>query len=87
MAVFDVDEVKPCVGGEHAGPDVNVDQFVEQQGMEWVILMAERHHLYSLRATSGVPTTIFLNRDGNEVTRFVGGRPYHVFKQAFQAIL
>ncbi len=64
-----------------------VDQFVEQQGMEWVILMAERHHLYSLRATSGVPTTIFLNRDGNEVTRFVGGRPYHVFKQAFQAIL
>ncbi|MCK4301285.1 MAG: TlpA family protein disulfide reductase [candidate division Zixibacteria bacterium] len=64
-----------------------VGQFVEQQGMEWVILMAERHHLYSLRATSGVPTTIFLDRNGNEVARFVGGRPYDIFKQAFQAIL
>jgi thiol-disulfide isomerase/thioredoxin len=64
-----------------------VSQFAEQQGMEWVMLFAERHHLYSLRATRGVPTTIFLDRNGNEVARFVGGQSYDVFKQAFLAIL
>jgi thiol-disulfide isomerase/thioredoxin len=64
-----------------------VEGFAAQNNMKWVMLMAENHHLYSLRVTTGVPTTIFYDRAGNEVNRFVGPRGYTTFKRAFESIL
>jgi thiol-disulfide isomerase/thioredoxin len=64
-----------------------VERYAAANKMTWVMMMGERAHLYTLGVTTGVPTTIFFNRDGKEVQRFVGPRGYDVFKQAFEAIL
>jgi len=64
-----------------------VESFAAQNNMKWVMLMAENQHLYALGVLTGVPTTIFYDRDGNEVNRFVGPRDYGTFKQAFESIL
>ncbi len=64
-----------------------VEGFAARNNMKWVMLMGERDLLYTLGATRSVPTTIFYDRNGKEVSRFVGGRDYRTFKQAFESIL
>lgn len=64
-----------------------VEAYAANNNMTWLMMMGERKHLNSLGAITGVPTTIFYNRDGKEVQRFVGPRSYDVFKEAFEAIL
>lgn len=64
-----------------------VETFAAKNKMTWLMMIGERDHLYTLGVTTGVPTTIFYNRDGKEVQRFVGPRSYDVFKEAFEAIL
>lgn len=64
-----------------------VEAYAANNKMTWLMMMGERKHLYALGVTTGVPTTIFFNREGKEVQRFVGPRSYDVFKQAFEAIL
>jgi len=64
-----------------------VEGFAAKNNMMWVMLMGERDLLYTLGATKGVPTTIFYDRNGKEVGRFVGGRDYGTFKRAFESIL
>jgi thiol-disulfide isomerase/thioredoxin len=64
-----------------------VEGFAARNNMKWVMLIAGRDLLYTLGATKGVPTTIFYDRNGKEVNRFVGGRDYGTFKQAFESIL
>ena len=63
-----------------------VKQFSQQNGMNWVMLIAETNLAmrYNIR---GVPTTIFIDRNGKEVGRFVGPRDYNTFKQAFEKLL
>lgn len=73
-----------------------VDAYSRQNGMNWTMLVADRQLSIDFKVT-GVPTTIFFDKDGNivkvkdyngkMVDRFVGPRPYEVFKQAFEAIL
>lgn len=63
-----------------------VAKFSLENGMNWVMLMADQSLGMRYRIT-GVPTTIFIDRDGKEVGRFVGPRDYETFKQAFDAIL
>ena len=63
-----------------------VAKFSRENNMNWVMLMAEPEMAARYRI-SGVPTTIFLDRNGNELGRFIGPRGYDVFKQAFEAIL
>ncbi|NOY88217.1 MAG: redoxin domain-containing protein [FCB group bacterium] len=63
-----------------------VKRFAQQKGMNWVMLMADtdlamRYHI------RGVPTTIFIDRNGKEVGRFVGPRDYKTFKEAFEKLL
>ncbi len=67
-------------------PD-KVDVYKEKAGMGWVMLMGTPAIMMSMNATKGVPTTIFLDKQGNEVTRFVGMRDYNTFKQAFESLL
>lgn len=76
-------------------PD-KVAEFASKAGMEWIMLIDDRETSTKFRVT-GVPSTLFFDRDGNltkvidynglEVERFVGPRPYEVFKEAFESIL
>ena len=64
-----------------------VRQYAERNNMNWVLLMSEDQILIDYRATRGVPTTIFIDRDGNEIARFIGMRDYETLKRGFEAIL
>ena len=67
-------------------PD-KVDAFARHYGMKWIMLLASRDIILKFGVTRGVPTTIFLDRDGHEVMRFVGARPYETLKTGFEAIV
>jgi thiol-disulfide isomerase/thioredoxin len=62
-------------------PD-KVIKFSAQNGMNWVMLMADQNLGVRYKIT-GVPTTIFISKDGKELGRFVGPRDYETFKEAF----
>jgi len=65
-----------------------VRDYAAKANMEWVMLMGgDQKMLADYRFTGGVPTTIFLDRSGKEITRFVGPRNLAIFRQAFEAIL
>ncbi len=66
-------------------PD-KVIRFAGENGMNWVMLMADQSLGVRFQLT-GVPTTIFISRDGKELGRFVGPRSYEIFKEAFQLAL
>lgn len=67
-------------------PD-KVASFSQRNGMNWVMLMGDPNIMAKFGATSAVPTTIFFDRNGVEVTRFIGARNYAAFKEAFDAII
>jgi thiol-disulfide isomerase/thioredoxin len=62
-------------------PD-KVIKFSSKNGMNWVMLMADKNLGVRYKLT-GVPTTIFINKDGKELGRLVGPRDYNTFKEAF----
>lgn len=64
-----------------------VKQFAEQNGMEWVLLMGNQTSLIPLGKITGVPTTIFLDKDGREIGRFTGFQSYENFKRAFDMLV
>jgi thiol-disulfide isomerase/thioredoxin len=61
--------------------------FANEANMGWVMLMANDKVLNDYNIVNGIPTTIFLDKNGREMTRFIGPRDYETFKQAFEAIL
>lgn len=67
-------------------PD-RVRDYAKSNQMSWVLLMADQNTLKTMGRITGVPTTIFLDKNGNEVERFVGPRSYEVFKQTIKKIL
>jgi len=67
-------------------PD-KVDSFSKQYGMRWVMLMASRDIIIRYGVASGIPQTIFLDKNGREVKRFIGARPYETLKTGFEALL
>jgi len=56
-----------------------VKRFTESNNMNWVMLMGDPSTLSTMGNITGVPTTIFLDRNGKEVQRFVGPRDYQTF--------
>ncbi len=64
-----------------------VEGFAAKNDMKWVMLMGERQNMLTLGSIRGVPTTIFLDKNGKELNRFVGPRDYDTFKAAFESIL
>jgi len=64
-----------------------VINYSSRNNMDWVMLMFEEPHIRVFGLTGSVPTTIFYNKAGKEVARFIGMRDYNTFKQAFEAIL
>ncbi|PWB74268.1 hypothetical protein C3F09_04110 [candidate division GN15 bacterium] len=65
----------------------DVTAYAARADMKWVMLMANDDILRAYNVADGIPTTIFLDKDGREVTRFIGMRSYDDFKPAFEAIL
>ena len=84
-------EYKP-MGLEIIGLAINdtpekVRRFAEQMGLDWVMLIANRESAMSYRIGTGVPVTIFLDKDGNEVSRAIGARTYDYFKSEVEKII
>ncbi len=85
------DEYSPK-GIEMLGMAVNdhpnrIEKFVSQYGMRWVMLMANRDIAMRYGVTSGIPQTIFLDKDARVVMRFRGSRTYETLKTGFEALL
>jgi len=59
--------------------------FARQAGMQWVMMVANKDILSEYQIAS-VPTTIFYDRQGNQVLRLKGLRNYEELKQGFEAI-
>lgn len=68
-----------------AGP-AEVKAFTTQAGMNWVQLMASEDILKAFQYTGSVPTTIFLNQNGEETARHIGARDYNTFKRDFEKL-
>ena len=68
-----------------AGP-LQVKQFGRQWDMDWVMLMANDQVARAFRYSGSVPMTIFLDRNGWEVSRHIGARNYNAFKGDFETI-
>ncbi len=66
---------------------IKTQMFANESNMGWVMLMANDQVLNDYDVVNGIPTTIFLDRNGKEVTRFIGAQSYDEFKPAFEAIL
>lgn len=64
-----------------------VEKFAAQNNMDWVLLMSQDQILIAYNATTGIPTTVFLDKNGNEVGRFIGMKDYDTLKKGFEAIL
>jgi len=64
-----------------------VRNFADSHDMNWVMLLGDRKVAGDFGGITGVPTTIFIDKNGKELGRFVGPRSYEVFKQAFEALL
>ncbi|MGH8014569.1 MAG: TlpA family protein disulfide reductase [Candidatus Zixiibacteriota bacterium] len=64
-----------------------VREYAAANDMEWILLMAEDQILIDYEATTGIPTTIFFDKNGHEITRFIGMRDYETLKKGFDAIL
>jgi thiol-disulfide isomerase/thioredoxin len=67
-------------------PD-KVRQFAGENGLNWVMLMSDMNAQLSFNVVQGVPTTIFINKDGVEISRFIGARRYDDFKAEIEKIL
>ncbi len=64
-----------------------VREFAQRNGLAWVMLMANREALQSFEVSSGVPTTVFIDRQGREVSRVIGARDYEFFKKEVAKII
>ncbi len=67
-------------------PD-KVKRFASEYGIEWVLLMSNYDAMKSFKTGTGIPVSIFFDRNGNEVSRFVGGRSYRDFKAEVEKII
>ena len=64
-----------------------VKGYAARADMQWVMLMGARDMAKPFRLSGSVPTTIFYDKNGNEVERFIGMRDYETFKAAFDKLV
>lgn len=67
-------------------PDA-VRSYAANAGMNWVMLMGDDGIYQKYGGIRGVPTTIFIDRNGKEVKRMVGAASYQDFKAAADMII
>lgn len=64
-----------------------VRNFVNQFGYDWVMLMANIDAKRSLGMGSGVPYTLFVDREGNVIHKHTGWMSYDMFKTQVEKII
>lgn len=64
-----------------------VKKFAEQSGLDWVMLIANRESAIAYQIGTGIPVTIFLDKEGNEISRAIGARDYNFFKTEVEKII
>ena len=64
-----------------------VKSYATRNNMKWVMLLGDQKIAIDYGNVFSVPTTIFLDRNGRELKRFVGPKSYEVFKKEFDRIL
>ncbi len=71
----------------HGKPWATGRQFAHDNNLDWVMLMADNKAIESFHIGTGVPVTIFIDRNGKEVTRMIGARDYNTFKAVVEKII
>jgi thiol-disulfide isomerase/thioredoxin len=66
-------------------PD-RVKDYAYENNMDWVLLLAQDQILIDFKITNGVPMTVFIDKDGVEVGRYIGMKDYNSLKRGFDAI-
>jgi thiol-disulfide isomerase/thioredoxin len=64
-----------------------VKEFAIRNDMKWPMLMANQEALISFNVTLGIPTTLFIDRNGQEQGRLIGASSYEQFKAEIEKIL
>ena len=64
-----------------------VPGFVRQMQIPWVILYEDNKVTEEFKMGTSIPTTIFFDASGKEVSRFVGARPESQFRTEIEKIL
>jgi thiol-disulfide isomerase/thioredoxin len=67
-------------------PD-KVKNFIGKYGYNWTMLIATREAMRHYKLGTGVPLTIFYDKEGNEVERYIGMRTYNDFKAQVEKII
>jgi len=85
------EEYKPQ-GLEIVGLAINdrpgkVRAYAAEKGIEWIMLMASREAAMAFQLGRGIPVTIFIDRDGNEIGRKVGMGTYDEFKSYVERMI
>ncbi|MEE9442311.1 MAG: TlpA disulfide reductase family protein [candidate division Zixibacteria bacterium] len=61
--------------------------YVEQLDIPWVIVYGDRESAFEFGLGRSVPTTVFLDANGNETGRLIGAQPEHIFRAEFEKII
>jgi len=61
--------------------------YASKAKMTWVMLMGAPEMVEPFKLSGSVPTTIFYDKNGNEIERFIGMRDYATFKAAFDKVV
>jgi thiol-disulfide isomerase/thioredoxin len=86
------DEYKPhgleIIGLSVRDTPQQAKDYVDRFGYDWVMLMATRETAITLGLGSGVPYTVFIDRNGNMLDeKFTGMQTYEEFKRMVEKII
>ncbi|MBK7142372.1 MAG: TlpA family protein disulfide reductase [bacterium] len=65
----------------------NVNIFTKEAGMKWVMMMGNEEVLDKYGPITGVPTTVFLDANGQEVDRYIGPPTLEQFRASAEKAL
>lgn len=74
------DEGVEIIGLALRDTPARVNSYVTQQGIEWPQVVGGYKEAMDFGGITGVPTTIFYDSKGEELTRYVGPMPYTLLK-------
>jgi len=64
-----------------------VKAFAAEYGVNWIMLLANYEVVQAFQIGRGIPVTVFLDRNGTEIERYIGMRSYQDFKIALEKII
>jgi peroxiredoxin len=64
-----------------------LNPFVQRYGITYPVVLGTREVVVDYGGIRGIPTTVFIDRDGRVAKHFVGFRPPQVFEKSIQELL